>query len=748
MKHHFFSFCLILFINVAKAQVWIENAGFSRQILLNDEGRFGYAEKIWKQEIKDARVIIPYQFDWAGPFDKAGHAVVEVNGKYGLIDTLGKYVIPSGYDYVYSFSNGYATVYKDGKFGVVNQKGNLVIPFEYEFISAFGKGGRADAVKGNKWGVINTANTEILPFQYLIARTDDKNYTRVFLNDWGYLDPAGKAALDGSYQALSHEDNGYIVGITTTLKKVLMNSKLKNVLPDDLAFYSLNKSGNACIVKKGNQYGLYDLASQKLILPAEFKYLHFNGSMVVVEQSNGAYYFTDIKGNKLFGKEFQFVTEFKDYSGFAEVKQNNKWGLMDKNGNFILKCEMGNADDINIHVDVITNRISARKGSGWGMTDLNGNLVLPFQYIDPVQPKANPFNFNGDYKVNVVMDQSSGKKGIVDNKGNWLFAPGNNTYDDFGIIDQFVSGGGVYVAVSKKGKWGVYDLVSKKEIFKLQIDDNITAGLENDHFRFLDKNDKWGLVVYKTGKVFNPGENEYEDFDEETNYLIVKKNGLYGLVDVNGKTITQIVYKVLKFDRESSYYFAIKDGMAGFIDQQGNTVIPCKYEPLPFMVPNEFVNDHVRMLFNGKSVLLDSKGKTIINSTDFLGTDDIFIIKTRFSGTNWCYMGKYKDENGKEIMKIILNGKLYENLGGDIYNSIPEKSILFNDGRLAAKRDGLYGFLDTKGNEVIPFEYDRAGSFEDGTAYVKKGGKYFKINRNGQKLRYADMRLALLAREK
>lgn len=751
MKHYFFSLCLILLASKTNAQEWIDNAEFDRQIVINNQGRFGYVEKIWRQDIKKARLLIPYQFNWAGPFDKAGHAVVEVSGKYGLIDTLGKYVIPASYDYVYSFSNGLATVYKDGKFGAVNTKGVVVIPIEYDFLSAFTEAGRADAVKGNKWGVINSANTALLPFQYLVAGTDDKGYTRAFSNNWGYFDPAGKPVLDESYQALSHEGNGYVVGYLTTLKKVLMNTKWEKVLPDDLAYDELHKSGNPCIVKKGDHYGLFDLKAKKLILPAEYSSIYFEGSdmlRVAKSRESGPYYFADLKGNKLFGKEFQEIREF-DYASLAEVKQNNKWGLIDKKGNWILPCEMGSEKESTININAITGRISARNRKGWGMTDLKGNIVLPFQYIDPLESISapNPFYFFGDCQLNDVKDKLTGKEGIVDNKGAWFFAPGNNTYDEFGIISSFISGGGCYVPVAKNGKWGVYDLASRKEVIPLKLDD-INSGVESAHVDFLDrKKEKWGLVLFKSGKIYKPDEYEYVDYDEEANYLTVQKNRLKGLMDVNGKTITPVIYEALNFDSESGYYFAGKNGMAGFINQQGNMVIPFNYDPPPGWQPNVFVNGHVLMKHKGKRVLLDSKGKTIIKAADFKGPDEIFIVRSRFSGNTWCYMGKH-EVDGEEIVKIIVNGLLYENLGGDIFNTERYSSVLFKEGLLAVKRNGLYGYLDRNGNEVIPFEYQRASSFEDGTAYVKKDGKYFKINRNGQRLKYADMRLAILARDK
>lgn len=44
------------------------------------------------------------------------------------------------------------------------------------------------------------------------------------------------------------------------------------------------------------------------------------------------------------------------------------------------------------------------------------------------------------------------------------------------------------------------------------------------------------------------------------------------------------------------------------------------------------------------------------------------------------------------------------------------------------KKDGKYGFLDLKGNELIPFMYESAGSFSEGLAPVSIDGKFGYIN--------------------
>ena len=51
------------------------------------------------------------------------------------------------------------------------------------------------------------------------------------------------------------------------------------------------------------------------------------------------------------------------------------------------------------------------------------------------------------------------------------------------------------------------------------------------------------------------------------------------------------------------------------------------------------------------------------------------------------------------------------------------------DGCFAVKKDGLWGFIDDKGNEIIPPMYQQYNSFHDGFACVKKDGLWGIIDK-------------------
>lgn len=69
-----------------------------------------------------------------------GVAVIQVDGKWGVINRRGIEIIPPKYDRIDSFENGYAKVRIKGFNGLVNANGQLIAQPDYEYISYAGEG--------------------------------------------------------------------------------------------------------------------------------------------------------------------------------------------------------------------------------------------------------------------------------------------------------------------------------------------------------------------------------------------------------------------------------------------------------------------------------------------------------------------------------------------------------------------------------------------------------------------------------
>ena len=58
----------------------------------------------------------------------------------------------------------------------------------------------------------------------------------------------------------------------------------------------------------------------------------------------------------------------------------------------------------------------------------------------------------------------------------------------------------------------------------------------------------------------------------------------------------------------------------------------------------------------------------------------------------------------------------------------------FNEGLAVVSKDYKYGFIDGRGNEIIPLQYDYACEFNNGFARVMKDEKWSYIKRDNLQL--------------
>lgn len=209
-------------------------------------GKWGYTS--FREQYK---FIIKPQFEEATRFVR-GSAIVKEKGKYGIIDSKGKYIVKPTYDNVRPFSiYGTAIVQTNDKSGIVDIKGNVIIPIDYESISEltikdsqillatkdsliylfehsgelllqdgikkapeFNESGKAVVISSNGEGVISTKGQIIIPLRYAkitplssdkyLAKCHDSNAFEIITLSSGIIQNKG-------YKSLILEGDKYII---------------------------------------------------------------------------------------------------------------------------------------------------------------------------------------------------------------------------------------------------------------------------------------------------------------------------------------------------------------------------------------------------------------------------------------------------------------------------------------------------------------------------------------------------------
>jgi hypothetical protein len=237
-----------------------------------------------------------------------GFAVVERDQKYGIINTLGRLVIPftNGYESISSYSNGLARVCKNGKTGCINTSGALVVPCIYDVIGNF-QDGMAEVLKGGKFGFINTSGKLVIPCIYENIRS--------FINGvaWGFK-------------------NGESVFF----------DRAGNVVPTPANENDYFYLTDLTMICEGDKWGYAD-ATGKTVVPCIYTYIgEFNDGLAYVYQ-NGKYGYVNTSGKVIIPIIYDMAGNFSD--GLAYVSKNGRYGYIDKSAELVVPCIYEEAAD-------------------------------------------------------------------------------------------------------------------------------------------------------------------------------------------------------------------------------------------------------------------------------------------------------------------------------------------------------------------------------------------------------------------
>ncbi|MFA5804776.1 MAG: WG repeat-containing protein [Melioribacteraceae bacterium] len=229
--------------------------------------------------------------------------------------------------------------------------------------------------------------------------------------------------------------------------------------------------------------------------------------------------------------------------------------------------------------------------------------------------------------------------------------------------------------VKVNGKWGFIN-----EIGKLIIESQFNAVSEfSEGLAEINVNNKWGYINMKGKVVIDPQFDITDRFSESL--ASIKIDDKWGYINTNG----EIVIPPQFFSASSFHegFAAISNGdLWGFIDRSGKVVITPIYYYVSY--------------FEGGIASVE--------------------IRETLQGVKNSYIDKggYIDNAGKSITGFSKN-----------YSQISE-------GKIAAQKDKLYGYVDKTGKFLITPQFDEAKPFSEGFACVKIDFKWGYINNDGK----------------
>lgn len=328
------------------------------------------------------------------------------------------------------------------------------------------------------YGLLNAKGEVRLPVEYKMIRIIEDEDFVIFLrkgNLYGVLDKLGKELLPVAYSNIMYLTGGKQLTVTKDRKKMILNDRFKEILPEWYDDVTLDKSTNRFVlssqgltgyanldgsliiapiyksirdigenlniaVDKSGKYGVIDDALETII-PFEYDELYAWSDELAMAGKNGKYGFITVPGNEVkmdfLYDEFEFN---KSVSSYGFVVRDGLYGLLDSNFVSVIS-PIYNRIRFTAHK---SETFWAMNGENkWGLINTDGTIRIPFLY-DNVQP--NIFN---------TVVTTNDAYGIIDHAGKVIVPDG--AYGRFltvkkpgGIITYYVEG--LYGVLDKSGK--------------------------------------------------------------------------------------------------------------------------------------------------------------------------------------------------------------------------------------------------------------------------------------------------------
>ncbi len=301
------------------------------------EGKWGYIDQNGTEKI-------PFSYSDTTGFSE-GLAAICIGGRWGFINESGMNVVAAKYEYVGNFSsNKLALIKQNGLYGYVNTEGKEIVPPKFDSAGAFGENGLAQVCFDQLYGYIKSDGSyAVAPsFSALGACSASGLIPAKSDSLWGYIDEKGAWVIPAEYEyAYSFSDQG-IAKVMTSGKYTFISEEGKPITEETFSDAGDFTEGYARVVQNG-KFGLLKtdgsyaipLGDTQLIRPV-------SQGLLVFRDKKGAYGYMDLTGNIVVEAQFTQAGSFRK-DGYATVMKEEKWGIIDKNGKFVLPAQF---DDI------------------------------------------------------------------------------------------------------------------------------------------------------------------------------------------------------------------------------------------------------------------------------------------------------------------------------------------------------------------------------------------------------------------
>lgn len=601
--------------------------------------------------------------------------------KWGLVNERGKQVLPARYDSLqYTRNNEYFIAYirtngRTNHAGLINTKGKELIPIKYTEIRP---------VAPNRYAVYDTNKKAALLDEMGLAKTAFEfdeitafhgKLARFYKGGKaGVVDIDGRIRLAAEYQDVVIQNNQTVGAIP--LRKWIITDGSNKIL-HTLLYDSIRPLGED---RWAVSTRFYDSVGRPTTMAA----------------------LTDATGGILVPYRPMQISDF--VNGVARVFENNRFGLIDRQGNYVLPAEW---DSMAVVQGVAVAGMRLNQNWYWHLFSLKGKKQSRYTYQQIIPVKEGP-----------LPAKREGRWGYIDPSGaEILLCRYDTTFAFVGDLAR-VRYNGHEGVINKEGLWQIRPIA---EHITLLTPTRFLARLKNG-YQLLNQQ---GEVLFETSEVLKPIVGGLAE---------ITANRQWGLIDLNGKRLSFPVYDYITDLQEGLAFIASRDGRRGILSPDGKRFIPAgpdTWERL-YNLNEGFIGAHI----GRQQGFVDTNGKLrIANRYDTVSFFSDGMAAVAIKG-KWGYVDKLERLRVQPLYDLVepyKNGYAVVQLGGR--QGVVDKKGVFllpleydkisrlSNGRFLLKQGELFGLADDKGNKIISPKYNDVQDLQNGYLLVSRNGK-------------------------
>lgn len=380
------------------------------------------------------------------------------------------------------------------------------------------------------------------------------------------------------------------------------------------------------------------------------------------------------------------VEEISEYKYFT-LEQNQKYGVIDRNGNIVIEAEYGAVQIPNpskaIFVCVKEYNENTKEYETVVYNEKKEVLLSNYKNVQAISIYTNVNST--PYEKSVLTYKENEKYGLINLEGKQITKP---VYDEISSINYkegtfLVKQNELEGIINMKGK-----VIIKCEYESVTSDNYYSENGNKKQAGFIvskktEDGYRYGYANYRGTIILNPIYTQLERVTEIANekgvYFIAFKNGQAGLLK-NNKEILNYEYEDIQYNVLGSIFVTKRNGKYGAVNQEGTTVLYPEYD-------NVYTGGMYLNALKDKDIFIFDLNGNKIETNE--------VSKTKTENANYYITidknNKYKVVDSKDNIIIDKDYTYIEYLPGDYF---------------IVERDSKSGIIDSNGKSVIELKYD------------------------------------------